>query len=208
MAMCLARMRENFVKSVYKGGEMKINEIFYSIQGEGINTGVPSVFVRLSGCNLDCDFCDTEHTDFTEMDIDEVCDKITDHCCDTVVFTGGEPMLQTEELLELVSFLNSRSWNVHLETNGTIDIGEFYPYLKHITVSPKEKCVVTRCDEVKVVYYGQNLDYIRHYGIKADFYVLQPKDNDFSCIQMAVNYAKMNPNWRVMLQSHKIMGVE
>ena len=71
---------------------MRINEIFYSIQGEGHFAGTPAVFVRFSGCNLACVFCDTKHQSFTEMTEDEIIAKVSQYPTHHVVITGGEPM--------------------------------------------------------------------------------------------------------------------
>jgi 7-carboxy-7-deazaguanine synthase len=77
---------------------MKVNEIFYSIQGEGTLVGVPSIFLRLTGCNLRCSFCDTTYAyeQGTEMSIQEILDEIKKFACTTVCLTGGEPLLQKD----------------------------------------------------------------------------------------------------------------
>ena len=73
---------------------MRINEIFYSLQGEGFFTGTPAVFIRFSGCNLQCDFCDTTHQSFTDMSEDEIVQQAANYAGRHVVITGGEPSLQ------------------------------------------------------------------------------------------------------------------
>ena len=98
---------------------MKVNEIFYSLQGEGYFTGRPAVFIRLSGCNLKCPFCDTdfsEYKDMTEEEIvDEVCKLSID--CHFVVITGGEPTLQ--DCTYLIDLLHRNKYSVAMESNGT-----------------------------------------------------------------------------------------
>ena len=71
--------------------ELPVNEIFYSLQGEGYHTGTPAVFVRLSGCNLKCEFCDTDHSQFRPMTVDSIVAEVIEHPATTVILTGGEP---------------------------------------------------------------------------------------------------------------------
>ena len=96
---------------------MRVNEIFYSLQGEGFFTGTPSIFIRFSGCNLKCPFCDTDHSPHTEMSPQEIAKASSAYPATHVVLTGGEPSLQvTEELIEL---LHAEGKFVAIETNGT-----------------------------------------------------------------------------------------
>ena len=102
---------------------LKINEIFYSIQGESSYSGRPCVFIRLAGCNLRCSYCDTQYAYDAgeEMYIADVLDKISGYNCRLVEITGGEPLLQ-EETPELIRHLLNNDYKVLLETNGTRDI--------------------------------------------------------------------------------------
>lgn len=108
-------------------------EVFATIQGEGASLGVPSVFVRLAGCNLVCGFCDTAYTwdwsrfdkkkETVDLSVDEVATLALDVAKDgvrNVVFTGGEPLLQQKDLTELASRMKARGFRVEIETNGTI----------------------------------------------------------------------------------------
>lgn len=79
----------------------KINEIFYSLQGEGFHVGTPAVFVRFSGCNLKCEFCDTHHEEGVMMSDEEIVEKVCQYPCKTVILTGGEPGLWVDEDLLL-----------------------------------------------------------------------------------------------------------
>ncbi|MDD4307519.1 MAG: radical SAM protein [Thermoplasmata archaeon] len=99
---------------------MKICEIFYSIQGEGVTMGIPTVFVRLSGCNLECRWCDTKYAreEGKSMRIDAVLDGIKAYGCWQVCITGGEPMCQTETP-HLIDLLLELDYLVTLETNGS-----------------------------------------------------------------------------------------
>lgn len=118
---------------------MRVNEIFYSIQGEGKSMGKPAVFVRLSGCNLRCWFCDTKYAfnEYKDMSISEVIREIESFNCDRVVWTGGEPALQINDVLKVVNLL--QLYKHEIETNGTI----YFPtkYFDVVTVSPKRNNV-------------------------------------------------------------------
>jgi 7-carboxy-7-deazaguanine synthase len=102
---------------------MKINEIFYSIQGEGKETGHPNIFIRTTGCNLRCLYCDTKYAyeDGKEMSINEIIKQISQYPCKHVCITGGEPLLQ-EDILDLINSLSKSKYNTCIETNGSIDI--------------------------------------------------------------------------------------
>jgi len=102
---------------------LKVNEIFYSIQGESTYAGRPCVFIRLTGCNLRCSYCDTQYAyyDGQEMDIREITNKVALYGCPLVEITGGEPLLQ-KETPHLISLLLGTGYKVLLETNGSLDI--------------------------------------------------------------------------------------
>ena len=100
---------------------LKVNEIFNSFQGEGVYAGTPATFLRLSGCNLNCSFCDTDFKDYDELTVSMVKNIIVEnmekHKTDILVITGGEPLLQYDEVNQLINQLN---YKVQVETNGTI----------------------------------------------------------------------------------------
>jgi 7-carboxy-7-deazaguanine synthase len=102
---------------------LRVNEIFFSIQGESSYAGLPCVFVRLSGCNLRCTYCDTRYAyeQGDHMDVSEIIDRVSGYDCRLVEITGGEPLLQ-EETPALISGLLDRGFTVLLETNGSMDI--------------------------------------------------------------------------------------
>ena len=103
---------------------MKVNEIFSSFQGEGPYIGLPATFVRLSGCNLNCGFCDTDFDDYKELSVELVKEAILQHCknhnTSLLVITGGEPLLQYEEVKELIEDLEYTGLTIQIETNGSI----------------------------------------------------------------------------------------
>lgn len=109
---------------------MKVSEIFYSIQGEGINAGKPAVFLRLALCNLKCGWCDTKYTwdwrqysydtEVKPMSVDQVLNEIIRFDCNHLVITGGEPLLQQDDLVKLAGELKAANFYIEIETNGTI----------------------------------------------------------------------------------------
>lgn len=103
---------------------MRITEIFYSIQGESSFAGRPCIFVRLTWCNLRCTWCDSEYTfsGGTEMAIDEVLEQVRRYPCRLIEITGGEPLVQKKECLELVRRLCDEGYEVLIETSGSLDI--------------------------------------------------------------------------------------
>jgi len=119
---------------------MKVNEIFYSIQGEGTLVGVPSIFLRLTGCNLRCSFCDTTYAyeQGTEMSIQEILDEINKFACTYVCLTGGEPLLQ-KDAPKLIEHLLQKNYKICLETNGSISIKKFVGK-KSLMISLDIKC--------------------------------------------------------------------
>ena len=97
---------------------LKINEIFYSLQGEGADVGLPTIFIRLTGCNLRCKYCDTEYAFYEgeEMEEEEIIGKISRWKCKRVCITGGEPLLQ--DISKLIDLLMKKNYEVSIETNG------------------------------------------------------------------------------------------
>jgi len=190
---------------------MKVNEIFYSIQGEGARAGEPSIFVRLSGCDLACGFCDTEFASGKEMTAPMIRDFILKWPCKWIVWTGGEPMLQLTE--DVIAFFHANGFSQAIESNGNHKIPRS---LDWIVVSPKV------AEHVLKRHFPEGVDelrYVRHNGhtsvpepaITAQRYYLSPMfdgntpnlDNVRHCLQLCLN----NPKWRLSLQLHKLLRV-
>lgn len=181
----------------------RINEIFMSLQGEGFHTGTSAVFVRFSGCNLKCPFCDTKHETYTEMSEEEIVQTVNGYASQWVILTGGEPSLQaTESLVDKIHALGKK---VAMETNGTHEVPS---NLDWVTVSPKEgkEPILTQADEVKVVFTERADVELWHTQIEAKHYFLQP----CSCqnTKETVQYILEHPHWRLSLQTHKYIGIE
>lgn len=191
-----------------------VNEIFYSLQGEGFNTGTASVFVRLSGCNLRCAFCDTNHQPHTMMSLPEIVDEVMRYPSATlIVLTGGEPALHIDD--KLIKALKMTGKTIAIETNGTLPLPEGIDW---VTLSPKTAfqggnslpCVLTSCNELKVVYTGQDLS--QYDSIEAQHRFLQPcyVDDPEQCqegLDATVKAVLNNPKWRLSLQTHRIIGI-
>jgi 7-carboxy-7-deazaguanine synthase len=118
---------------------MKINEIFYSLQGEGKWTGLPNIFIRTTGCNLRCAFCDTKYAydNGKEMTLDEILKQISKFPCKYICLTGGEPLLQNE-IFRLIELLLESKYKLCIETNGSINIKDLSN--KSIMISLDIKC--------------------------------------------------------------------
>lgn len=191
----------------------KINEIFYSLQGEGFYAGTPSIFIRFSGCNLDCSFCDTEHQEGELLTEEMILEKIKNFPASHVVLTGGEPSLFITE--SLIDALHKTGKIVAIETNGTYPLPSNIDW---ITLSPKDHLrlrnatvVLKRCDELKVVYTGQELEH--YFSIPAQYYYLQPcdtqNDNENKVnINSVIQHCLKDPRWRISVQLHKLLGVQ
>lgn len=194
---------------------MRVNEIFHSLQGEGYNSGTPAVFIRFSGCNLQCPFCDTQHesgTEMTEREVVEVVKHLAPRSS-LVVITGGEPALQLTA--SLVDALHEIGKRVAVETNGTLSLP---PNVDWITLSPKNAWlgdeavpVLTRADELKVLYDGSH-DPSSFDSLAATHRFLQPMDTgdanrNADLMQQAADYCLQHPQWRLSLQIHKILNI-
>ena len=179
----------------------KINEIFYSLQGEGFHTGTPAVFIRFCGCNLRCPFCDTQHEEGILMSDAAILEEVQKYPTNTVILTGGEPSLWIDA--QLIDLLHGIGKYVCIETNGTHPVPDTIDW---ITCSPKEggPVVLTRMDEVKVVYQGQDLT--PYEQLPARHYFLQP----CSCenTQETVACVLQHPHWHLSLQTHKLINIQ
>ena len=132
----------------------RVNEIFYSLQGEGFYTGTPAVFLRFAGCNRACPFCDTDFKNFTAMDADEIAEAVAAFPARHLVATGGEPLLQLDS--DLLRAIKARGFYVQVETNGSMPVP---PEVDWVTCSPKDApWEVNRIDELKIVYQGQDVE--------------------------------------------------
>lgn len=189
---------------------LQIAEIFYSVQGEGTWTGTPAVFVRLAGCNLACDFCDTDYALRFLASVEDVVARVRAEGgdCPIVILTGGEPLAQSATPA-LIEALRADGRRVHIESNGTIDVA--LPADVWLTVSPKERlhpAMAARADEVKLIVDGRVPQQWRDAFPPATPLFLQPEGNKPANVALAVEAAKREPaRYRLSLQTHKYIGV-
>lgn len=195
-----------------------INEIFYSLQGEGFHTGRPAVFVRFAGCNLRCPFCDTDFSHSEPMTAEQIARRVFDystHPHTLIVLTGGEPSLQVDN--ELVDVLHAHQQTVTIETNGTRPVPDNIDW---VTLSPKavpadaSKVVLTQADEVKVVFTKstEKLLPLWRTTIRASHYYLQPcaqpgTEPIRANTEAVVAYILSHPDWKLSLQTHKYLHI-
>lgn len=198
----------------------KISEIFYSLQGEGHHTGYPSVFIRFSGCNLSCPFCDTRHNEGIMMTDDDIIRAVNLYKADWIVLTGGEPSLFIDE--EFVSTLQRATGKrVAIETNGTRVLPENIDW---VTVSPKfgmpestgedNAIRCRRADEIKVVDLGQPLEPYFELPCREEktLMYLQPcyVDNEAQFTRnrlRTVRRVLSDPRWTLSVQIHRYLGI-
>ncbi|HEX3864350.1 MAG TPA: 7-carboxy-7-deazaguanine synthase [Stellaceae bacterium] len=205
-----------------------VKEIFYTLQGEGAQTGRPAVFCRFSGCNLwsgreddrgtaICTFCDT---DFVGMDgtyggrydnAAALADRVAalwpeNAVARFVVCTGGEPLLQLDA--PLIAALHARGFEIAIETNGTIAVPSG---LDWVCVSPKAGApvVVTGGDELKIVVPQPGLDPLAFADFAFRRFAVQPMDGPARVhnTQWAIEFCLAHPQWQLSLQTHKMTGI-
>jgi len=205
------------------GVNMKVNEIFYSLQGEGILIGKPMVFVRFSGCNLRCTWCDTKYAweEGKEMEINDILSIIKQFDTEWICLTGGEPLIQ-KDIYKLINILLNENKKILLETNGSISI-ENVPTEENIIIDMDIKTpssgmqqyndfsnleLLGPKDYVKFVIkdredyeYAKNI--IKNYNIKCEI-VFQPEGNK-NIRELAEWVLNDKLNVRVLIQLHKII---
>ena len=206
-----------------------VKEIYYTLQGEGARTGRAAVFLRFAGCNLwsglerdrahaVCRFCDTDFVGLDGpgggrfADADALADAVAAHwrrdsrAQPYVVCTGGEPLLQLDEAL--IASLHAKGFDIGIETNGTLMPP---PGIDWICVSPKAdaKLVVVRGDELKLVYPQESAEPERYAALDFAHFFLQPMDGPARAANTgaATRYCLEHPQWRLSLQTHKLIGI-
>lgn len=209
-----------------------VKELFYSLQGEGANTGRAAVFCRFAGCNLwsgrevdradaECNFCDTDFvgTDGdgggTFADADALADAIESMWPEggaegagqrLVILTGGEPGLQVDDAL--VKALSLHRFQIAIETNGTRALPEGIHW---VTVSPKGQSSlnITEGNELKLVFPQRGLSPEQFAELPFDHFFLQPMagPDETQSTELALEYCRRHPKWRLSLQTHKLLGI-
>lgn len=197
----------------------KINEIFYSLQGEGHHAGYPAVFIRFSGCNLQCPFCDTRHNSGVAMSDTDIVHAVNLYKAEWVVLTGGEPSLWIDS--DFIRLLHQATGKkIAIETNGTHELPDGIDW---VTVSPKtgiEDMVgdpdikVERADEIKVVDVGQDLEGYFSLPCRKEgtlmylqpCYVSDAAQRESNTLR-TVRRVLQDPRWTLSLQIHRYLGI-
>ena len=191
------------------GKTLKINEIFYSIAGEGIQVGRPMTFVRLSGCNLRCTFCDTDFDAFGELTIAEIVKEVQHHPAEWVCITGGEALRQ--DIVPLCQALRDAGYRLHIETNGTVSPDpRLFDLVEHWTVSPKKPQIAPGFERITELKYvvGEAFKESQVHEGAADFVYLQPESSTTEFTQKTLNILRRHPRWRLSCRIHKILGLQ
>ena len=200
-----------------------VKEIFHTLQGEGAQSGMPAVFLRFSGCNLwsgreadrataQCTFCDTDFVGGTKYKSAESLAQAVnafwpkDQANKWVVITGGEPLLQLDA--PLIDALHALDFRIAIESNGTLEAPAGIDW---ICISPKADNALkqTKGDELKLVYPQKEIAPADVEHLEFTHYFLQPMDgpDQAANIEKAVAYCKAHPQWRLSLQTHKMIGI-
>ena len=208
----------------------QINEIFYSLQGEGHHEGYPSVFIRFSGCNLSCPFCDTKHDKGIFMDDDAIIHAVKLYKADWIVLTGGEPALSIDaDFIHLLRRATGKK--IAIETNGTVPLPDGIDW---ITCSPKTgicrpgglkpgeepsnpdfaNVVIPYANEIKVVDVGQDLDPYFSLKCKGEDTIMYlqpcyvPDEEEFAKNRLrTVRRVLADPRWTLSVQLHRFLGI-
>ncbi len=200
--------------------QYRIVEIFETLQGEGFNTGMPSIFIRFGKCNLACAWCDTNYHQFDSTSLNDILAKVQSFNAKNIVITGGEPTIQAN-IGVLLSKLKSLGYYLAIESNGLMPIPSEIDY---ISISPKacyaEKYVhqhVSHADEIRVVVDGDVRSFCAwlEQHITAKRYYLSPLDTNGSSnlLQTITQIGQLNErgiktHWQLSLQTHKMVGIE
>jgi len=191
---------------------LKVKEIFYSLQGEGGRQGVASIFVRLSGCNLNCDFCDTDFFGGEGMTCGQILSHIQKFPCQWMVWTGGEPTLQLTD--EHFRFFKQAGFFQAVESNGCNRLSALLDYT---VVSPKgntddARIINPRVNEIRLPIRKNDFIPAIESLPEAQYYFLSPifsdnpvetKENIDYCVQQITQ----NTQWRLSVQMHKLIGI-
>lgn len=193
-----------------------VMEDFYTIQGEGYNTGRPAYFVRLGGCDVGCVWCDVKESwdagKHILLSIDDILKKVESGTGDNVVITGGEPAMY--DLKPLTDSLHHKFYNCWIETSGAYPISGDWEW---ICVSPKKfksplPESLYKANELKVIIFNKSdFDFALENakGVNPDCQLfLQPEHSKFNeMMPLIVDFVKANPLWRISLQTHKFMQI-
>ncbi|HDR0966835.1 TPA: 7-carboxy-7-deazaguanine synthase QueE [Pasteurella multocida] len=200
--------------------EYAIVEIFESLQGEGFNTGMPSIFVRFGKCNLACPWCDTPYNQYTTWTLSQIVQKVRSFSAKNIIITGGEPTI-VPKIGVLLDALKADGYFLAIETNGLKSIPNQIDY---IATSPKrlyqhkyqQKCIPF-AHEVRIVVDENVIAFCEQIEqqIRADHYYLSPCEvnGEMNLLETITQIGQLNqrvnkPKWQLSIQTHKLIGIE
>lgn len=198
----------------------RIVEIFETLQGEGFNTGMPSIFIRFGKCNLACPWCDTNYNQFEMMSLADILENLRQFSARNIIITGGEPTIQPQIEI-LLNVLKQQGYFLAIETNGLKPVP---PQIDYIATSPKRlyqknylKHHIPTADEVRIVVDGDVLAFCEQIenSIQSERYYLSPceKNGEMNMLETITQLGLLNqrpnkPRWQLSIQTHKIAGIE
>lgn len=198
----------------------RIVEIFETLQGEGYNTGMPSVFIRFGKCNLACPWCDTNYNQYGSRTLSDILAAVRQFSAKNIIITGGEPTIQPH-IGVLLDTLKSEGYFLAIETNGLKPVP---PQIDYIATSPKrlyrqayERRHIAFAHEVRIVADGDVLDFCAQIEsrIRAERYYLSPceRNGEMNILDTISQLGKLNarpdkPHWQLSIQTHKLAGIE
>lgn len=198
-----------------EGLRWPVMEIFYSLQGEGVYSGVAACFIRLGGCDVGCHWCDVKESWITEkhefLSLDQILARINPRA-QLVIITGGEPLMW--DLAPLTQALKAKGHRIHLETSGAYPLSGMIDW---VCFSPKKRklpleAVYQKANELKIIIYNRH-DFLfaeeqaARVG-KTCVLLLQPEwSRSDAMLPLIIDYVKAHPRWRVSLQIHKFIHI-
>lgn len=203
-------------KTILKRTSWPIMESFYTIQGEGHNTGSAAYFIRTAGCDVGCVWCDVKESweagIHPVLSLENILEEVNSVNVDLVVITGGEPTMYSLETL--VSELQSQGKEVALETSGThpLDVKvDWYCFSPKKFKKPLEEAY-QKADELKIIVFNKSdLEWAEEHALKVNencLLYLQPEwSKESEMLPLIIEYVKKNPKWRISLQTHKYMNI-
>lgn len=204
------------IELVKKGTHLPVMEEFYSLQGEGFNTGKPAYFIRIGGCDIGCHWCDVKESWEAALhpiqSVEEVIKNVLENKAKSVVMTGGEPTQYNLELL--TSMLKKNAVEIFLETSGAFEIKGFFDW---ICVSPKKMQLplednLKKADELKVIVYNKHdfqfaEEMSRFVSVRCHLFLQPEWSRREVLLPEIIRYIQENTKWRLSLQTHKYIHI-
>lgn len=208
-------MDKNTQELLDKGEVLPLMEAFYTIQGEGFHKGKASYFIRIGGCDVGCHWCDVKESWDAQahplVSTEKIIKDALEHS-DTIVITGGEPLMW--DMTSLTKGLRNNNKKIHIETSGAYELTGDWDW---ICLSPKKRKnpvgeIYKKANELKVIIYNtDDLKFAEQQAEKTNsnaHLFLQPEwGNREKMMPVMVDYVKKNPKWKISLQSHKYLNI-